>query len=115
MFFDPKRGSAHDSQLLFPHRPEDDDFDMEEEMRKLKAQRLPRQPDLEPRSRRGLIGDPRVTVIPEVGGPGDNEGDSDSDGPILYNDDDDDNDDNDDEEEEVPPSMFLLFCPIQIC
>uniref|UniRef100_A0A3B4YCH0 Phosphatase and actin regulator 4 n=1 Tax=Seriola lalandi dorsalis TaxID=1841481 RepID=A0A3B4YCH0_SERLL len=79
--------------------PEDDDFDMEEEMRKLQPQRLPRQPELEPRSRRGLVGDPRVSVIPEGGGPGDSEEESDSDGPILYRDDDDDEDD-----EEGPPS-----------
>ncbi|XP_037549263.1 phosphatase and actin regulator 4A [Nematolebias whitei] len=70
---------------------------MEEELQKLKAQRLPRQPDLEPRSRRGLIGDPRVTIIPEVGGPEDSKEDSDSDGPILYRDYD------DDDEEDVPP------------
>lgn len=93
----------HHLQLLFPHRPEDDDFDMEEELQKLKAQRPPWQPELEPRSRRGLIGDPRVTVIPEVGGPEDSEEDTDSDGPIPYRDDDDD-----DDEEEVPPSMFKL-------
>uniref|UniRef100_A0A3Q3GX40 Phosphatase and actin regulator 4 n=1 Tax=Kryptolebias marmoratus TaxID=37003 RepID=A0A3Q3GX40_KRYMA len=76
--------------------PEDDDFDMEEELQKLKAQRPPRKPELEPRSRRGLIGDPRVTVIPEVGGPEDSE--EDSDGPIPYRDDDNDDDDDDDED-----------------
>ncbi|XP_053302104.1 phosphatase and actin regulator 4A isoform X7 [Pleuronectes platessa] len=84
--------------------PEDDDFDMEEEMRKLQPQRPARQPDLEPRSRRGLIGDPRVSIIPEVGGHEDSEG-SDSDGPILYRDDDDDDDD--DDEEEGPQSGLL--------
>ncbi|XP_069372351.1 phosphatase and actin regulator 4A isoform X7 [Paralichthys olivaceus] len=84
--------------------PEDDDFDMEEELRKVQPQRPPRQPDLEPRSRRGLIGDPRVSVIPEDGGHGDSE-ESDSDGPILYRDDDDDDDDDDDEE--GPPSGLL--------
>ncbi|KAM4549620.1 phosphatase and actin regulator 4A isoform 6-T9 [Fundulus diaphanus] len=72
--------------------PEDDDFDMEEELQKAKAQRGPRQPDLEPRSRRGLIGDPRVTVIPETDSHEDSEEDSDSDGPILYRDEDDDSD-----------------------
>lgn len=47
-----------------------------------------------------MIGDPRVSVIPEGGGPGDSEEEeSDSDGPILYRDDDDDDDD-----EEGPPS-----------
>ncbi|XP_044026976.1 phosphatase and actin regulator 4A isoform X6 [Siniperca chuatsi] len=79
--------------------PEDDDFDMEEEMRKLQPQRPPRQPDLEPRSRRGLIGDYRVSVIPESGGPGDSDEESDSDGPILYRD-----DDNDEDDDEGPPS-----------
>ncbi|XP_035537870.1 phosphatase and actin regulator 4A [Morone saxatilis] len=79
--------------------PEDDDFDMEEELRKLQPQRIPRQAELEPRSRRGLVGDPRVSVIHEGGGPGDSEEESDSDGPILYRDDDDDDDD-----EEGPPS-----------
>ncbi|XP_028316673.1 phosphatase and actin regulator 4A isoform X2 [Gouania willdenowi] len=79
--------------------PEDDDFDMEEEMRKLVPQRPPRQPELEPRSRRALAGDPRVSVIPEVGGPDDSEEESDSDGPILYRDDDEDEDD-----EDVPQS-----------
>lgn len=79
--------------------PEDDDFDMEEELRKLHPPRPPRQLELEPRSRRGLVGDPRVSVIPE-GGPGDSEeSESDSDGPILYRD-----DDEDDEDEEGPPS-----------
>ncbi|XP_028279050.1 phosphatase and actin regulator 4A isoform X8 [Parambassis ranga] len=80
--------------------PEDDDFDMEEELRKLHPPKPSRQPELEPRSRRGLIGDPRVSVIPEVGDHGDSEEDSDSDGPILYRDD----DEEDDDEEEGPPS-----------
>ncbi|KAL6100062.1 phactr4 [Pungitius sinensis] len=77
---------------------EDDDFDMEEELQKLQPKRLPRQPNLEPRSRRGLVGDPRVSVIPEGGGPGDGE-DSDSDGPVLYRDAGEDEEDEDD-----PPS-----------
>ncbi|XP_013855412.1 phosphatase and actin regulator 4A, partial [Austrofundulus limnaeus] len=71
---------------------------MEEELQKLKAQRPPRQLELEPRSRRGLIGDPRVTVIPEVGGPEDSEEDTDSDGPIPYRDD----EEEEEEEEDVP-------------
>ncbi|XP_073319020.1 phosphatase and actin regulator 4A isoform X3 [Pagrus major] len=78
--------------------PEDDDFDMEEELRKLHPPRLPRQVELEPRSRRAMVGDPRVSVIHEGGGPGDSEEESDSDGPILYRDDDDDDD------EDGPPS-----------
>lgn len=68
-------------------RQEDDDFDIEEELQKLHPQRLLRQPDFEPRSRRGLVGDPKVSVIPEGGGPRHNEEESDSDGPILYRDD----------------------------
>lgn len=87
----------------FVNRPEDDDFDMEEEMRKLHPPRPSRQPELEPRSRRVLVGDLRVSVIPEDGGPGDSEEESDSDGPILYRDDDDDDD------EEGPPSKSSLI------
>ncbi|XP_063755567.1 LOW QUALITY PROTEIN: phosphatase and actin regulator 4A-like [Eleginops maclovinus] len=71
--------------------PDDDDFDLEEEMRKLHPARPPRQPELEPRSRRGLV-DLRVSVIPEGEGP-DSEEESDSDGPILYRDDEEDDDD----------------------
>lgn len=56
---------------------------MEEELKKLHPHRPPRQPELEPRSRRGLVG-----VIPE--GRGDSEEESDSDGPILYRDDEED-------------------------
>lgn len=73
---------------------------MEEELRKLHPQRPPRQPEFEPRSRRALV-DPKVSVIPEGGGPGDSEEETDSDGPILYRDDDEDDD------EEGPPSTFL--------
>lgn len=93
-----------ENKTVLVHRPEDDDFDLEEEMRKLHPQRVSRQAELEPRSRRGLVGDPRVSVIHEGGGPGDSEEESDSDGPILYRDDDDDDD------EEGPPSelIFLL-------
>ncbi len=93
--------------LFSPHRPEDDDFDMEEELRKLHPQRFTRQAELEPRSRRGLVGDPRVSVIHEGGGPGDSEEESDSDGPILYRDDDDDDD------EEGPPSKPVFT--ISLC
>lgn len=86
-------------------RPEDDDFDMEEELQKLQPQRHLQKAGFEPRSRRGMIGDDRVTVIPEGGGPGeDSEEDTDSDGPIPYRDDDDDEDDDAD-----PPSKFVLL------
>lgn len=88
---------------VFFRRPEDDDFDMEEELRKLHPQRPQRQLELEPRSRRGMVVDPRVSVIHEGdGGPGDSE-ESDSDGPILYRDDDED-------EEDVPQGELLLKC-----
>lgn len=76
---------------------------MEEELQKLQPKRLPRQPDMEPRSRRGLVGDPRVSVIHEVGGPMDGE-DSDSDGPVLYRDEEEDEEDEDD-----PPSEFVSY------
>lgn len=56
---------------------------MEEELKKLHPHRPPRQPELEPRSRRGLVG-----IIPE--GRGDSEEESDSDGPVLYRDDEED-------------------------
>lgn len=92
---------------IFPCRPEDDDFNLEEELQKLHPQRPLRKPEFEPRSRRGMIGDDRVSVIPEGGGPGeDSEEDSDSDGPILYREDNDD----DEDDEEGPPSksVFLI-------
>lgn len=83
-------------------RPEDDDFDMEEELRKLHPQKPQRQRELEPRSRRGMVVDPRVSVIHEGdGGPGDGE-ESDSDGPILYRDDEED-------DEDLPTGELLLF------
>ncbi|KAL6460309.1 hypothetical protein MHYP_G00302750 [Metynnis hypsauchen] len=79
--------------------PEDDDFDIEEELAKMQPSRPLRQPELEPRSRRGLVENPSVTVIPESGGDEESEEDeeSDSDGPIHYRDDADDS-----EEEDVP-------------
>ncbi|XP_056597707.1 phosphatase and actin regulator 4A isoform X1 [Triplophysa dalaica] len=68
---------------------EDDDFDIEEELQKL---RPTQQMELEPGSRRGLVEDPRVSVIPEDGGPesSEDEEETDSDGPINYEDDDED-------------------------
>ncbi|XP_059412846.1 phosphatase and actin regulator 4A-like isoform X1 [Carassius carassius] len=82
--------------------PEDDDFDIEEELQKLRP--VPRPTlQLEPRSRRGLVGDPRVTVIPEDTGHGDSvdeeSEESDSDGPVNYREEDDE-----DDEEDVPTS-----------
>lgn len=77
---------------------------MEEELKKLHPHRLVRQHELEPRSRRGLVEDPRVSVIHEGRGRGDSEGEeSDSDGPVLYRDDD------DDEEEDIPLSKLDFF------
>lgn len=83
------------------HRPEDDDFDMEEELKKLRPPRPPRQPELEARSRRGLVGDPRVGVIHEGRGNSEEE-ESDSDGPILYR------DDAEEDDEDVPISKQSL-------
>uniref|UniRef100_A0A8C1A5W8 Phosphatase and actin regulator 4 n=2 Tax=Cyprinus carpio TaxID=7962 RepID=A0A8C1A5W8_CYPCA len=89
--------------------PEDDDFDIEEELQKLRpAPRPTQQPELEPRSRRGLVEDPQVTVIPEDAGHGnsdDEDEESDSDGPIHYRDDDEEDDDDD---ENVPMSGLAL-------
>lgn len=68
---------------------------MEEELKKLHPPRPPRQPELEPRSRRALVGDPRVSVIHEGRGDGEDE-ESDSDGPVLYR------DDEDEDDEDVP-------------
>lgn len=87
----------------FDSRPEDDDFDIEEELRKLHPKRPFRKPEFEPRSRKAMIGDDKVSVIPEVSGPGeDSEEDSDSDGPIPYREDQDE-----DDEDEVPLSKFV--------
>ncbi|KAF5909154.1 phosphatase and actin regulator 4A-like isoform X8, partial [Clarias magur] len=77
--------------------PEDDDFDIEEEMQKLQLHPPPSSrhtlpPELETRSRLGFVGDHAVMVIYE-------DSDSDSDGPIQYRD---DEEDDDEEDEEVP-------------
>nr|XP_057940498.1 phosphatase and actin regulator 4B isoform X3 [Doryrhamphus excisus] len=91
---------------------EDDDDDEEEEY----DGEIP-QPELEPRSRRGLVGDVGICVIPS--GDDDNEEDeeqddedddehglhredSDSDGPVRYRD-----DESDEDEEEEPPLSAL--------
>ncbi|KAG9329372.1 hypothetical protein JZ751_005476, partial [Albula glossodonta] len=80
--------------------PEDDDFDEEEELRSRRPAPVPS--ELEPRSRRGLVGEVRVSIIPSSGSPSiseeeeeedDDDGASDSDGPILYRDDDEDDED----------------------
>uniref|UniRef100_A0A8L0DVP3 Phosphatase and actin regulator 4 n=1 Tax=Oncorhynchus mykiss TaxID=8022 RepID=A0A8L0DVP3_ONCMY len=90
---------------------EEDDDDEEEEY----DGELP-QPELEPRSRRCMVGEPSINVIPE--GPNSSEEeedeeeekeeqdlqreDSDSDGPVLYKDENSD----EDEEDEPPPSAL---------
>ncbi|XP_045064766.1 phosphatase and actin regulator 4B-like isoform X2 [Coregonus clupeaformis] len=84
---------------------EDDEEEEEEEY----DGELP-QPELEPRSRRCMVGGPSISVIPE--GPNSSEeeeeeqdlqrDDSDSDGPVLYKDEDSD----EDEEDEPPPSAL---------
>ncbi|KAK2864553.1 hypothetical protein Q7C36_003707 [Tachysurus vachellii] len=73
--------------------PEDDDFDMEEELQKLHPpppQTFP--PELEAGSRRGLVGD---TMVIFEDSDSEREDDNDSDGPILYRDDEEDDDDED--------------------
>ncbi|CAM4702679.1 unnamed protein product [Leuciscus chuanchicus] len=88
---------------------EDDDDDDEEHP----PDHLPSpqsQPDLEPRSRRCLVGDLSISVIPEGNNSSEEEEDeddqqpdeSDSDGPVLYKDDESD----EDEEDDSPPSAL---------
>ncbi|XP_022538678.2 phosphatase and actin regulator 4A isoform X5 [Astyanax mexicanus] len=83
--------------------PEDDDFDMEEELAKLRPAPRPTLPqEMEPRSRRGIVENPSVTVIHEDSRAGDSDEDedeSDSDGSVQYRDDPDE-----DEEDDVPLS-----------
>ncbi|KAM9405969.1 phosphatase and actin regulator 4B isoform 9-T17 [Salvelinus alpinus] len=92
----------------YSEEEEEDDDEEEEEY----DGELP-QPELEPRSRRCMVGEPSINVIPE--GPNSSEeeeeeeqqdlqrDDSDSDGPVLYKDED---SDEDDEEDEPPPSAL---------
>ncbi|XP_016399731.1 phosphatase and actin regulator 4B-like [Sinocyclocheilus rhinocerous] len=88
---------------------EDDDDDDEEPP----PDHLPSpqsQPELEPRSRRCLVGDLSISIIPEGNNSSEEEEDeedqqpeeSDSDGPVLYKDDDSDEDEDDDS----PPSAL---------
>ncbi|XP_041963629.1 phosphatase and actin regulator 4B isoform X2 [Alosa sapidissima] len=92
---------------------EDDEMDEEDEP---PSEHLhPTQPELEPRSRRCIVGDPSISVIPEGGDSSEEEDEedeedgarrmgeeSDSDGPVLYKDEDSD----EDEEDEEPPSAL---------
>ncbi|KAI2655078.1 Phosphatase and actin regulator 4B [Labeo rohita] len=92
-----------------PEEEEDDDDDDEEPP----PDHLPSpqsQPELEPRSRRCLVGDLSVSIIPEGNNSSEEEEDeedqqpeeSDSDGPVLYKDDESDEDEDDDS----PPSAL---------
>lgn len=90
--------------------PEEDEEDEEDDEEEEEYDGEIPQPELEPRSRRCLVGDAGVCVIPaensseeedEDDGQQDMGGeDSDSDGPVLYKDEDSD----EDEEDEPPPS-----------
>lgn len=95
---------------------EDEEEDDDEEVEEYDGE-IP-QPELEPRSRRCLVGDAGVCIIPgenssdeeedEEDGEHNMHGDSDSDGPVLYKDEDFD----EDEEDEPPPSKTLVsFSP----
>lgn len=90
---------------------EEEEVDEDEDMPLPEHLPLPQtQPELEPRSRRCLVGDLNVSMIPE--GPDSSEGEegdedqhaeeSDSDGPVLYKDDESD----EDEEDDSPPSAL---------
>ncbi|XP_067304434.1 phosphatase and actin regulator 4B isoform X4 [Pseudorasbora parva] len=89
---------------------EDDDDDDEEEHSPDHLPSPQSQPELEPRSRRCLVGELSVSVIPEGNNSSEEEEDeedqqqeeSDSDGPVLYKDDESDEDEDDDS----PPSAL---------
>ncbi|XP_076827837.1 phosphatase and actin regulator 4B isoform X2 [Brachyhypopomus gauderio] len=91
---------------------EEDEEEEEEEDDELPPEHIPApqiQPELEPRSRRCLVGDLAITVVPEgpdsseeEEGEEDQQAESDSDGPVLYKDEESD----EDEEDEDPPSAL---------
>ncbi|KTF94361.1 hypothetical protein cypCar_00014526 [Cyprinus carpio] len=89
---------------------EDDDDDEDEEPPSDHLPSPQSQPELEPRSRRCLVGDLSVSIIPEGNDSSEEEEDeedqqpeeSDSDGPVLYKDDESDEDEDDD----IPPSAL---------
>ncbi|XP_059364127.1 phosphatase and actin regulator 4B-like isoform X1 [Carassius carassius] len=86
---------------------EEDDEDDDEQPLPVHLPSPHSQPDLEPRSRRCLVGDLSVSVIPEGNNSSDEEEDqrleeSDSDGPVLYKEDESDEEDDDDS----PPSAL---------
>ncbi|XP_077073406.1 phosphatase and actin regulator 4B isoform X4 [Siphateles boraxobius] len=89
---------------------DDDDDDDDEEHPPDHLQSTQSQPELEPRSRRCLVGELSISVIPEGNNSSEEEEDeenqqpdeSDSDGPVLYKDDESDEDEDDDS----PPSAL---------
>ncbi|XP_056094882.1 phosphatase and actin regulator 4B isoform X4 [Rhinichthys klamathensis goyatoka] len=89
---------------------EEDDNDDDEEHPPDHLPSPQSQPELEPRSRRCLVGDLSISVIPEGNNSSEEEEDeedqqpdeSDSDGPVLYKDDESDEDEDDD----TPPSAL---------
>uniref|UniRef100_A0A674A4U8 Phosphatase and actin regulator 4 n=1 Tax=Salmo trutta TaxID=8032 RepID=A0A674A4U8_SALTR len=108
LLFDPPSPTSEPPQRAEDDYSEEDDDD-DEEVEEYDGE-LP-QPELEPRSRRCMVGEPSINVIPE--GPNSSEeeeeelqdlqrDDSDSDGPVLYKDEDSD----EDEEDEPPPSAL---------
>ncbi|XP_056330887.1 phosphatase and actin regulator 4B isoform X4 [Danio aesculapii] len=88
---------------------EEDDDDDDEEPPPVHLPSPQSQPELEPRSRRCLVGELSVSVIPEGNNSSEEEDEedqhpeeSDSDGPVLYKDDESD----EDEEDDSPPSAL---------
>ncbi len=76
------------------------------------------QPELEPRSRRCLVGDLSISIIPEGNNSSEEEEDeedqqreeSDSDGPVLYKDDESDEDEDDDSPPSVWMACITIYC-----
>uniref|UniRef100_A0A8C1YVG4 Phosphatase and actin regulator 4 n=1 Tax=Cyprinus carpio TaxID=7962 RepID=A0A8C1YVG4_CYPCA len=105
----PEEPPAHDYSDE-EEEEEDDDDDEDEEPPSDHLPSPQSQPELEPRSRRCLVGDLSVSIIPEGNDSSEEEEDeedqqpeeSDSDGPVLYKDDESDEDEDDD----IPPSAL---------
>uniref|UniRef100_A0A673HLJ8 Phosphatase and actin regulator 4 n=1 Tax=Sinocyclocheilus rhinocerous TaxID=307959 RepID=A0A673HLJ8_9TELE len=106
----PEEPPAHQDDYSDEEEEEEDDDDDDEEPLPDHLPSPQSQPELEPRSRRCLVGDLSVSVIPEGNNSSEEEEDeedrqpeeSDSDGPVLYKDDESDEDDDDDS----PPSAL---------
>uniref|UniRef100_A0A672QSB2 Phosphatase and actin regulator 4 n=1 Tax=Sinocyclocheilus grahami TaxID=75366 RepID=A0A672QSB2_SINGR len=104
----PEEPPAHDYSDEEEEEEDDDDDDEEPPPDHLPSPQS--QPELEPRSRRCLVGDLSISIIPEGNNSSEEEEDeedqqpeeSDSDGPVLYKDDDSDEDEDDDS----PPSAL---------